>query len=161
MPRMLLLIAGQDPGAEELRRIPVAMLAAREYKYVSPVIVWGARDKGTGEPQGTTLTSMAITNSPLMEKLPAIAFSEAGWQIECAPALSAGDRGGKDNVKPMANETKEMLERIDAQLDSMTRARMAGTDLQYHQALKLVASENRELDRRHTALQRSLATNDD
>ena len=68
-------------GRAEFTERATKMLAAREYKYVSPVVVWGKRDKDSGEPQGTTLTSIALTNSPLMEKLPAIAFSD-GWQTE-------------------------------------------------------------------------------
>jgi phage I-like protein len=68
-------------GQAEFTERASKMLAARDYKYVSPVVVWGKRDKDSGEPQGTTLTSIALTNSPLMEKLPAIAFSD-GWQTE-------------------------------------------------------------------------------
>lgn len=59
-----------------------AMLAAREYKYISPVINWGARDKQTGEQQGATITSVALTNIPVLEEMPAIALSEAGWLVE-------------------------------------------------------------------------------
>src|SRR5471030_752850 len=63
-------------GGAEFTEKATKMLAAREYRYVSPVISWGARDKRTGEPQGTTITSIALTNTPLLEELPAIAFSE-------------------------------------------------------------------------------------
>lgn len=60
------------------------MIAAGEYKYLSPSIVLGARDKQTGEQQGATLISMALTNTPFLDKLPAIALSEAGWVVEGA-----------------------------------------------------------------------------
>jgi phage I-like protein len=58
-----------------------AMLRAHEYKYVSPVINWGARDKATGEQQGATVTSVALTNQPVLEEMPAIALSD-GWAAE-------------------------------------------------------------------------------
>jgi hypothetical protein len=54
------------------------LLAAHEYKYGSPVINWGARDKTTGAQQGATLTSFALTNTPVLDKLPAIRLSEKG-----------------------------------------------------------------------------------
>jgi phage I-like protein len=58
------------------------MLRAKEYKYVSSVINWGARDKTSGEQQGATITSVALTNVPVLEQMPAIALSEAGWVVE-------------------------------------------------------------------------------
>jgi hypothetical protein len=61
------------------------MVAAREYKYVSPVIEWSVRDKSTGEQQGATLTSLALTNSPLFEKLPSlplVASDSDGWSFD-------------------------------------------------------------------------------
>jgi phage I-like protein len=62
-----------------------AMLAAGEYKYTSPVTDWTKRDKTTGEPQGATLTSLALTNSPLFEKLPSlplVACESDGWKFD-------------------------------------------------------------------------------
>jgi phage I-like protein len=56
-----------------------AHILAREYKYFSPVIDPSTRDKKTGEQQGWTLTSAALTNIPVLEDLPAIALSEGGW----------------------------------------------------------------------------------
>jgi len=59
------------------------MVAAKEYKYVSPVFDWGVRDRQTGEQQGITITSVALTNQPILD-LPALALSqlaciEDGW----------------------------------------------------------------------------------
>jgi len=48
------------------------MIAAGEYRYGSPALDWGARDKSTGEPQGLTLTSFALTNTPVLDRMPAI-----------------------------------------------------------------------------------------
>lgn len=76
-------------GQAEFTERAAGMLAAKEYKYFSPVIVWGARSKADGEPQGTTLTSIALTNSPLLEKLPAFTMSDTGWQIDRGDAEDA------------------------------------------------------------------------
>ena len=58
------------------------MLRAKEYKYISPEIDWGARDNRTGEQQGATITSVALTTRPVLQEMPAIALSEAGWMVE-------------------------------------------------------------------------------
>lgn len=56
------------------------LIRNEEYRYVSPAIDWSAQDKQTGEPQGTTLTSLALTNRPFLEELPAIRLSEIGGE---------------------------------------------------------------------------------
>jgi len=48
----------------------------REYRFVSPAIAWNVPDKQTGEDQGATLTSLALTNRPFLEELPPIRLSE-------------------------------------------------------------------------------------
>jgi hypothetical protein len=55
------------------------LVAAKEYKYISPVINWGVRDRRTGDVQGATLTSAALTNRPVLDHMPAIQLSDAGW----------------------------------------------------------------------------------
>lgn len=55
-----------------------AMIAAKEYRFLSPVLNWATRDNRTGEQQGATITSAALTNVPVLD-MPAIALSEAGW----------------------------------------------------------------------------------
>jgi hypothetical protein len=57
------------------------MIAAGEYKYVSPVIDWGTRDRASGQVQGATLTSAALTNRPVLDRMPAIQLSDAGWAM--------------------------------------------------------------------------------
>jgi phage I-like protein len=52
------------------------MLRTGQYRFFSPAIDWGARDKETGEPQGATLTSGALTNHPFLEELPPIMLSD-------------------------------------------------------------------------------------
>jgi len=54
------------------------LIKNREYRFVSPAIAWGVKDKTTGDDQGTTLTSLALTNRPFLEDLPPIKLSEIG-----------------------------------------------------------------------------------
>ncbi len=67
----------------EVNFTPLArkLIEAKEYKFISPVINWAARDKSTGEAQGATLQSAAMTNTPFLDGMPAISLSEAGWQM--------------------------------------------------------------------------------
>jgi phage I-like protein len=57
-----------------------ALLRNREYRFISPAIEWSARSKRTGKPQGTTLTSVALTNRPFLEELPQIRLSDPSFQ---------------------------------------------------------------------------------
>ena len=203
-------------GLAQFTERAAKMLAAREYKYFSPVLVWGARDKNTGEPQGTTLTSIALTNSPLMEKLPAFAFSDASWQIERGSAPQKEEGRVIATVEDAKNELKNLqqqmstaianlmsdrllsyadavkqahadnpdlpererqlmdllrngvpvgdsgtlislgresaLQGVEAELDRRARAKMVGSDIQYHEALKLVARENPDMDRQRARI---------
>ncbi|MGH9432747.1 MAG: phage protease [Terriglobia bacterium] len=52
------------------------MIGDGQYRFFSPAIDWGATDKETGEPQGATLTSGALTNHPFLEELPPIMLSD-------------------------------------------------------------------------------------
>jgi len=56
------------------------LLRNREYRFISPAIEWAARSKRTGKPQGTTLTSVALTNRPFLEELPQIRLSDPSFQ---------------------------------------------------------------------------------
>jgi phage I-like protein len=56
------------------------LLQNREYRFISPAIEWGARSKRTGKSQGTTLTSVALTNRPFLEELPQIRLSDPAFQ---------------------------------------------------------------------------------
>lgn len=81
--------AGVLWGEAEFTERARSLVKAKEYKYVSPALTWAARDKRTGEQQGCTLTSIALTNRPFLEDLPAIALSEAGWTLEKENTMKA------------------------------------------------------------------------
>jgi phage I-like protein len=83
------------PQAEE-------MLRTGQYRFFSPAIDWGAQDKDTGEPQGATLTSGALTNHPFLEELPPIMLSDGTiiWK----------------GVMTMAEKKKEKLEDPEEEL---------------------------------------------
>jgi hypothetical protein len=56
------------------------LLQNREYRFISPAIEWSAKNKRSGRSQGTTLTSVALTNRPFLEELPQIRLSDPGFQ---------------------------------------------------------------------------------
>lgn len=68
-------------GTVELTTRARKLIAAGEYKYISPVIDWGVRDRRTGEPQGATLTSAALTNRPVLDQMPAISLADNDWSV--------------------------------------------------------------------------------
>jgi len=57
------------------------LIENREYRYISPAINWAGRDKRTGKMDGTTLTSVALTNRPFLEELPQIRLSDPAFQL--------------------------------------------------------------------------------
>jgi phage I-like protein len=62
------------------------LVRSREYRYISPAIDWGAKNKRTGKPQGATLTSVALTNRPFLEEMPQIRLSDPGYRLVDASA---------------------------------------------------------------------------
>lgn len=58
-----------------------ALVKNREYRYISPAIDWGAKNKRTGKAQGATLTSVALTNRPFLEEMPQIRLSDPGYRL--------------------------------------------------------------------------------
>lgn len=67
--RVLYALVEWTPEAER-------MIREGQYRFFSPAIDWGARDKETGQPQGATLTSGALTNHPFLEELPPIMLGD-------------------------------------------------------------------------------------
>jgi phage I-like protein len=66
----------------------------REYRYISPAIDWGAKNKRTGKPQGATLTSVALTNRPFLEEMPQIRLSDPGYRLVDPTAETTDARAG-------------------------------------------------------------------
>jgi hypothetical protein len=64
-----------------------ALIANKEYRYVSPAIRWGAKDKVTGKTIGTVLTSVALVNKPFLEELPQLHLSEVGGDARILVSL--------------------------------------------------------------------------
>ena len=56
------------------------LIQNHEYRYISPAIDWAARNKRSGQPQGATLTSVALTNRPFLEEMPPIQLSDPAYQ---------------------------------------------------------------------------------
>lgn len=117
-----------------------AAVAARDYKYVSPVIEWTKRDKITGELQGATVTSLALTKQPLLEslpELPLVASDTQGWSFE---------HGGRERIMN-ENEAFQTFQTDDAELWNLAeeKIRTSGGKLDVTVALKMAAAENPRL----------------
>ena len=56
------------------------MIRKGQYRFFSPSLDWGRCDKETGEPQGCTLTSGAVTNQPFLEELPPLMLSDPSME---------------------------------------------------------------------------------
>ena len=54
------------------------MIKDKAYRFVSPAIDWFAVNKETGDGIGTALSSLALTNHPFLEELPALCLSAKG-----------------------------------------------------------------------------------
>jgi len=64
-----------------------ALIQNREYRWISPAIDFSAIDKETGEEQGATLTSIALTNRPFLEELPEVHLSDRGFRLMDAQSV--------------------------------------------------------------------------
>lgn len=67
------------------------LIQAGQYRFFSPAIDWSCRDKETGQPQGATLTSGALTNHPFLEELPPIMLTDLSAAHKVS-WVAAGDR---------------------------------------------------------------------
>jgi phage I-like protein len=82
------------------------LIDSGQYRFFSPSIDWGARDKLTGEPQGATLTSGALTNHPFLEELPPLMLTDltavpggAGEKGETTTGPEAESGQGENNME--------------------------------------------------------------
>jgi hypothetical protein len=104
------------------------MIADKEYRYFSPVIDWGARDKSTGEPQGATLTSAALTNRPFLEGLPAIAMSDAEWAKEQEQQREAS-RVSSPNFNPVPSYLRQPWSAVQNEIEGRVEDMLRGNKL--------------------------------
>ena len=85
------------------------LLQSREYRYISPAIDWAAQNKRTGKPQGTTLTSVALTNRPFLEELPQIRLSDPAFQAVDEPAnAGAASKNPKSKIANSGGPMKQV-----------------------------------------------------
>lgn len=62
-----------DAAADHIR--------AREYRYLSPTIVWNTRDRKSGKMGGASLHSVALTNKPFLHELPEVRLNkDLSWE---------------------------------------------------------------------------------
>ncbi len=67
------------------------------YRFFSPAIDWAAQDKATGEAQGATLTSGALTNHPFLEELPPILLADISTGYLDQPLQTVSVAYGQSN----------------------------------------------------------------
>ena len=63
-------------GMPDWTELAKHLIETKQYRFVSAALDWDARDKHTGKPQGTTMTSMALTNRPFLERQAPLVMSE-------------------------------------------------------------------------------------
>ena len=120
------------------------LIRNREYRFVSPAIHYQAQDKATGEIQGATLTSLALTNRPFLEELPPIKLSE----IVVAPVPDQRDSKAAASRAALHQVGKVMeLVTLTAgkEVLQLTRLKMKETGISFGEALLLVVKEDPEL----------------
>jgi phage I-like protein len=71
-------------GSYEPTEMARTMIRKREYRYISPVLQRERVNKATGLDQGVTITTIALTNTPVLEEMPEIFASEEGQVLRCA-----------------------------------------------------------------------------
>jgi len=120
MPNPCFILYGWFEPTERAREL----VRNREYRFISPAIEWGAKNKRTGKSQGTTLTSVALTNRPFLEELPQIRLSDPGfvpvpdqetgnWKLEIG--------NSKSDVRKAKGETgNQQLETGNSKLETRT-----------------------------------------
>lgn len=134
-------------GTVEWTRKAAAHIAAKEYKYISPVIDPTVRDNKTGEAQGWTLTSAALTNTPVLKGMPALMLSEAGRVngIEQEEGRVNGDEWDAVSV--------EVNERV--------KQTMAAKGLDYGSAMRALMLADRDLWHRYIEAKARYLSNPD
>jgi len=122
-------------GTVEWTPKAAAMIRTGEYKYISPVIDPTVRDNRTGKPQGWTLTSAALTNTPVLQGMPALVLSDAGRV-----------RGtGQEEGRVSSNE----WDAVSVEVNERVKQTMAAKGLGYGPAMQALMLADRDLWRRY------------
>jgi hypothetical protein len=126
------------------------LIAAKEYRYISPAIRWGAKDKVTGKTTGTVLTSVALVNKPFLEEMPEIhlcdvaggmrAFVSLGQLHVPAPANQDSEFGIQNSL---SRKEKEMAKTL--KLKCLTDEHLAKHGLDPEQKGKIGVFDGEEL----------------
>ena len=112
------------------------MIKTGEYKFVSPVLDPNVRNSKTGEEQGWTLTSAALTNQPVLQGMPALVLSATG---------RIGEGG-----QMQSNE----WDQISVEINTRVKQVVAAKGLEYGQAMQALMLDDRDLWRRYEAARR-------
>ncbi len=83
------------------------LIRNREYRYVSAAFAKEYPDRASGESQGLTLTSVALTNQPFLDELPEIWLSVAQVPLSGPAAVSQGRTAGLES-EPRATNTNRL-----------------------------------------------------
>lgn len=87
------------------------LIRNREYRYVSAAFAKDYPDRKTGESQGLTLTSVALTNQPFLDELPEIWLSVKGLPIaDCRLSIER-----REINRPSSIENRQFPSRLSAE----------------------------------------------
>ena len=123
-------------GSYEPTEMARTMIRKREYRYISPVVQRERLNKTTGLDQGVTITTIALTNTPVLEEMPEIFASEEGQVLRCAETAFAS-RSQVRRLSPSEN-ANDVLTRMALELE-------AREHISYEAAYLRVGHENPEL----------------
>jgi phage I-like protein len=106
------IVWGRYEPTERARQL----IAAKEYRFTSPAFGQGI-DKTTGKPQGITLSTVALTNRPVITSMPKICMSQDGQEANISNLRSGGFM---ENQVAFCSEGSY----ADTRLSELIRARM-------------------------------------
>lgn len=110
------------------------LIAAKEYRFTSPAFGQGI-DRATGKPQGVTLSTVALTNRPVILSMPRICMSRDGHSANSSISKSRGTM-----EYPIAFCSEESY--ADTRLSELVKTCMAETGkTQYEAEIAVVQTD--------------------
>jgi len=96
-----------------------------QYKYFSPAIRFGAKDRVTGKPIGARMTSGALTNSPFLSGMQAVAAKDNIDDLDELEEDESGDitedtPASAEDAQPHEENQKMELKEVEAKLAVMS-----------------------------------------